>query len=174
MERGGFVANGTMKNKIVFGLSSGGKKDEVNEFMDHVETSGSDSGHKMWVSLIEGYCVAGDLERASDCFQKMVGKEGASCTGHAFELLVNAYCKKNRATDACKLVCDHVNENHLQPSHTTYRELIKKLLVQCRFEDALSLVGLMKSHGFPPFVDPFIDYVSKSGTGDDAIAFLKV
>ncbi|XP_031276181.1 pentatricopeptide repeat-containing protein At3g02490, mitochondrial-like [Pistacia vera] len=173
MEKGGFVASGNMKSKIVFRLSSGGKKDEAGEFMDHVETSGSDLGHKTWVSLIEGHCVAGDLERASECFQKMVGKEGASCAGHAFELLVNAYCRKNRATDACKLVHDYVRENHLQPSHTTYKELTKKLLVQRRFEDALSLVGLMKSHGFPPFVDPFIDYVSKSGTGDDAIAFLK-
>ncbi|XWS29464.1 hypothetical protein CRYUN_Cryun24cG0031600 [Craigia yunnanensis] len=30
----------------------------------------------------------------------------------------------------------------------------------------------MKDHGFPPFVDPFIEYVSKSGSSDDAIAFL--
>ncbi|KAK7847951.1 pentatricopeptide repeat-containing protein, partial [Quercus suber] len=31
----------------------------------------------------------------------------------------------------------------------------------------------MKNQGFPPFMDPFIEYVSKSRTGDVAINFLK-
>ncbi|KAE8701113.1 enoyl-CoA hydratase/isomerase family protein [Hibiscus syriacus] len=37
----------------------------------------------------------------------------------------------------------------------------------------LSLLGLKKNDGFPPFVDPFIEYVSRSGSSDDAITFLE-
>lgn len=173
MEEGGFIASSNMKSKIAFRLSSAGKKDEANEFMDHMEASGSDVGDKMWVSLIKGHCVAGDLDKAADCFQKMVEKEGTSHAGYAIDLLVNTYCSKNRAIDACKFVHNCVREYDLKPWHTTYKELIKNLLVQRGFKDALSLLCLMKDHGFPPFVDPFIKYVSKSGTSDDAIAFLK-
>ncbi|KAL5808222.1 hypothetical protein ACOSQ3_028913 [Xanthoceras sorbifolium] len=172
MEEGGFIASNNMRSKIVFGLSSAGKNDEASEFMDNMEASGSDFGYRAWVSLIEGHCVAGDLDKASDCFVSMVEKEGTSYASRAFELLVNAYCSKNRAMDAYKLTQYYVTENQLKPWHTTYKELIKKLLVQGGFKDALNLLGLMKSHGFPPFVDPFVEYVSKSGTGDDAIAFL--
>ncbi|KAK4833868.1 hypothetical protein QYF36_012618 [Acer negundo] len=173
MEEGGFVASDNARGKIVFGLSSASKNDEAREFMDNIEASGSALGYKTWVSLIEGHCVAGDLDVASDCFERMIEKERAFSAGLAFDVLVNAYCSKNRAIDACKLTLDYVSKSELKPCHTTYKELIKKLLVQGGFKDALNLLGLMKSHGFPPFVDPFVEYVSKSGTGDDAIAFLK-
>lgn len=173
MEEVGFVASSNMKSKIVFRLSSDGRKDETNEFMNHIEDSGSNLGASTWVSLIEGDCVAGDLEKARYDFQKMLEKEGPPHAGRALELLVNAYCRKNRAIDAWKLVHDYANENQLMPRHTTCKELVKELLVQGGFKDALSLMSLMKDNGFPPFLDPFIKYVSKSGTADDAITFLK-
>ncbi|KAK6258960.1 Pentatricopeptide repeat - like 10 [Theobroma cacao] len=173
MEEGGFVAGGNLQSKIAFRLASAGKKDETAEFMDHVAASNTNLDHKAWGSLIEGCCAAGDLETASAYFQNMVEKEGVSHAGYAFEWLVNSYCSRKRAMDACKLLHKYVSENQLRPWHTTYKELIRKLLAQGGFRDGLSLLGLMKDHGFPPFVDPFIDYVSKSGSGEDAIAFLK-
>ena len=71
------------------------------------------------------------------------------------------------------LLVELVNVEQLKPEHTTYKELISKLLVQGGFQNALSFLGLMKNQGFPPFLDPFIEYVSKSGTGENAINFLK-
>ncbi|CAL9014151.1 unnamed protein product [Prunus brigantina] len=173
MEEGGLVAGGSLQSRIAFRLSSAGKKEQSSEFINNMEASGRSSDYKIWASLIEGHCAAGNLNNASNCFQKMLEKEGAAYAGYAFELLVNAYCRKNRATDAYKLLHDSVNERQLKPWHTTYKLLISKLLVQGGFKDALNILGLMKNDGFPPFVDPFIEYVSKSGTGDDAIAFLK-
>nr|XP_023877985.1 pentatricopeptide repeat-containing protein At3g02490, mitochondrial-like [Quercus suber] len=173
MKEGGFVANGHLQSKIAFQLSSTGKKDEASELMENMEASGSTLDHRTWASFIEGHCVAGDLDKASDCFKQMVEKEGVSSAGYALHILVNAYCQKNRAIEACMLLVELVNVEQLKPWHTTYKELISKLLVQGGFQNALSLLGLMKNQGFPPFVDPFIEYVSKSGTGDDAINFLK-
>ncbi|KAJ9173114.1 hypothetical protein P3X46_016280 [Hevea brasiliensis] len=173
MKEGGFVASGNLQRKIVFRLSCAGNKDKVSEFVDHMEASGSNLDYKAWTSLIEGHCASGDLENASDCFQKLIEKEGVSNAIYAFESLVNAYCYKNRAIDACKLLHGYVFHNQLAPRHTTYKGLINKLLVQYGFADALNLLDLMKNHGFPPFVDPFIKHVSKSGTGDDAVAFMK-
>ncbi|GAV60065.1 PPR domain-containing protein [Cephalotus follicularis] len=173
MEEGGLVTSNSLQGKIAFRLCSSGKKDKASELVDYLEASGSTLGYKTWASLVEGHCVAGDLEKASDYFLKMVEKEGASCAGYAFELLIDAYCRKNRVIDACKLLHNYVRDNQLKPWNTTYKLLIKKLLVQGGFEDALNLLGLMKDHGFPPYVDPFIEYVSKSGTSDHAIDFLK-
>ena len=73
---------------------------------------------------------------------------------------------------ACKLPTDMVILKELKPSHTTYKVLIGKLLVQGGFIESLKLLGLMKHSGFPPFLDPFIDYVSKTGTADEAMMFL--
>uniref|UniRef100_A0A2P2J967 Uncharacterized protein MANES_02G063000 n=1 Tax=Rhizophora mucronata TaxID=61149 RepID=A0A2P2J967_RHIMU len=173
MKEGGLVVSSNMQSKIAFRLSSAGKEDEPGEFVKHMEATGNNLDYKAWASLIEGHCASGELEKASDCFQTMVAKEGVSKAGYALELLVRAHCRRNRAVDACKLLHDYVGENQLRPFYSTYKTLTRKLLVQDGFKDALSLLDLMKNDGFPPFVDPFIEYVSKYGTSDDAIAFLK-
>jgi hypothetical protein len=50
--------------------------------------------------------------------------------------------------------------------------LIHKLIRQGHLKPAFEVLGLMKSHGYPPFVDPFIPHISKSGTVDGALGFL--
>lgn len=172
MESGNVVGSG-MQSKIAFGLTSTQKTDEANEFMTNMEDLGCHPNYRTWSSLIEGYCVAGDLYKASDYFKKMIEKEGGSYAGHAFEVLINAYCSKGRSVDACKLLCDLAGKEKVKPWHSTYKLLISKLLVQGDFLAALNLLGLMKDHGFPPYLDPFIEYVSKTGTGADAIIFLR-
>lgn len=173
MEEVGFFPTDTLRSKIAFQLSSKGKKEEASEFMDNMEVFGSNSNYKTWASLVEGHCVAGRLDEASDCFQKMVEKEGVACAGYSLELLVKAYCNKNRAMDACKLVFDMINEKQLKPLHSTYKLLTSKVLVQGGLKEALELLGCMKVDGFPPFLDPFIDYLSKTGTADEAKLFLE-
>ncbi|KAK8330223.1 hypothetical protein V6Z11_A11G381500 [Gossypium hirsutum] len=170
MQENGFITSGNLQSKITFRLASAGKKDEASEFI----ASNTDLDHKAWASLIEGCCAAGDLETASTYFENMVEKNGVSHASYAFNWLVYSYCSRKRAKDACKLLHKYVSENQLKPWHDTYKELIRKLLAQDGFKDALSLFDLMKNDGFPPFIDPFIEYVSRrSGSSDDAIAFLK-
>lgn len=167
MEEAGYVVSNKLQRKIAFQLSSSGKKDEAVEIMDNMEVFRHNC--KTWASVIEGLCVAGDLDKASDCLLKMVDREGTDSAGYAVDLIVNAYCRKNKAKDAYKLLHGLV----LHPWHSTYKVLISKLLVQDGFEYALNLLEMMRSDGFPPFVDPIIEYVAKSGTGDDALAFLQ-
>ena len=173
MQEVGFVASGNLQSKIAFRLSAAGNNEEACVFMNNIEASGSDPDHKIWESLIEGHCLAGSLDKAYDSFQKMVDKEGVTTAGYAFDLLMNAYCQKKRAMDACKILGKLVNGKQLEPWHSTYKMLISKLLVQGGFTDAVGVLGLMRSHGFPPFIDPLIEHVSKHGTGDDAILLLK-
>ncbi|XP_021736514.1 pentatricopeptide repeat-containing protein At3g02490, mitochondrial-like [Chenopodium quinoa] len=173
MVKGGYKPSGAMQNRVAFDLSSSRMKDEANEFMVKLEECGMTPDHKTWVSLIEGHCIGGDLENAKDCFEKMVEKEEAASAGYALDLLVNAYCSRDRAAEACKVLSDIANKVDIKPGHTTYKTLISKLLVQNGFQEACSLLGLMKNHGFPPFLDPFITYLVKRGTANEAMVFFK-
>ncbi|CAI0387155.1 unnamed protein product [Linum tenue] len=172
MKECGFTASGNLQGKIAFKLGSSHKKNEANAFL---EAFGSCIEKKAWVPLIKGHCASGDLETASACFQQMASKLGICNTAsYAFELLASAYCSKDQATEACSLLHQCVKENQLKPFQTTYKLLISKSLVQeGGFKDAVSLLDSMRSHGFPPFVDPFISYLSKNGTADDGVIFLK-
>ncbi|XP_058093162.1 pentatricopeptide repeat-containing protein At3g02490, mitochondrial-like isoform X2 [Magnolia sinica] len=173
MEDGGFVANSAVYSQVVLGLCKAGKLDEACEFLEEREAAGHDPDLKAWASLIQGFCAAGEMDKAASRFRRMVEKKGAVDAGGAFEVLVNGFCLKNREADACKLLIEMVNRNQLRPWHVTYKMLVEKLLAQKSLKEALSLLGLMKSHGFPPYIDPFISYISKSGSGDDAVSFLK-
>ncbi|KAL2504783.1 Pentatricopeptide repeat-containing protein [Abeliophyllum distichum] len=103
----------------------------------------------------------------------MVEKEGASYALYALDMLVSTYCRKNRAMDAFKLVSEMVNAKGLRPWHSTYKELTSKLLARKRFGEALDVMNLMKNHGYPPYLNPFIAYLSKVGSADDAVTFSK-
>ncbi|KNA23808.1 hypothetical protein SOVF_021850 [Spinacia oleracea] len=173
MVKGGFKPSGAMQNRVAFDLSSSRKKDEANEFMVKLVDHGITPDSKTWVSLIEGHCVGGDLDKAKDCFEKMIERQEVSSAGYALDLLVNAYCNRDRATEACKIISDVVNKVDVKAGHTTYKTLISKLLVQKGFQEACSLLGLMKNNGFPPFLDPFVAYLVKRGTPDEAMAFFK-
>ncbi|CAJ1836565.1 unnamed protein product [Sphenostylis stenocarpa] len=173
MEDCGFVAGGNLQSKIAFRLSASGNREQAHEFVNRIEASGCNADRKTWESLIEGHCVAGNLDKAFDSFKEMVEKEGITSAGYAFELLMSSFCQSNRAIDACKILCRLVDEKQLKPWHSTYKLLVTKLLVQGGFAHALTILGLMRTHGFPPFTDPFIEHLSKSGSGEDAIVFLK-
>ncbi|KAF9592944.1 hypothetical protein IFM89_019149 [Coptis chinensis] len=97
----------------------------------------------------------GSVDRAGNAksvifLRTMVEEVGVTDAGHAFEEVLKGFCRKRKATDAYNFLSEMGG-----------------------FNEALSLLGLRKGHGFPPFLEPFIDRISKSGTGDDAISFLK-
>lgn len=180
MKKGGYLPSSDLQSVIASGIGRKGKKDEGDELVDFMEESGKKLDDKAMASLVVGYCDSGDLKKASASFERMVGKEGvvSSNADYAFEELVHAYCNKNQVRDACKLLCAHVKQNQLKPRHSTYKCLVRNLLtkkvaIEGGFEEALSLLPMMKDHGFPPFVDPFMFYFSKTGTSSEAYSFLK-
>lgn len=173
MEAFGFVANSDVYSQVVYSLCKARKLDEAYGFLDNLESAGHDPDPRIWVSLIRGHCFVGEMDKASSCFRKMVDRNGVTGAGHVFEALVVGFCEKNKATDAFKLLVEMVNDKQLQPSCASYKILIEKLMARGHLKEASSLLKLMKSDGFPPFVDPFINYFAKSGTGDDALTFVK-
>ncbi|XP_047335554.1 pentatricopeptide repeat-containing protein At3g02490, mitochondrial-like [Impatiens glandulifera] len=175
MKSGGdFLPGENLQTKIAFKLSSKKKKEEAGEFLVHMEASGGETNHRTWASLVRGYCIAGDLEEASRSFRESIEKEGISGAGYSLDLLVNEYCfRKRSAIDGFKLLSNSVKQNGVKPWHSTYKLLTEELLARRNFNEAVHLLGLMKNDGFPPFLDPFIKYVTKKGTTDEALMFLK-
>nr|GEV29214.1 hypothetical protein [Tanacetum cinerariifolium] len=173
MEDVGFYPDEKMLGKIGFQLSKDGKTEEASEFVDFVEGSGNFPSYKTYESLIDGYCISGHLDKAADCFQKLLKDERASSAGYAMETLTNVYCSKGKADEAYRLLLAAVSENNVKPWHTTYKLLITKLLEQGLFNEATDLFGPMKADGYPPYLNPFVKYVSKTGTTDETLAFLR-
>ncbi|PWA61704.1 pentatricopeptide repeat (PPR) superfamily protein [Artemisia annua] len=172
MEDVGFYPDEKMQGKIGFQLSKDGKTEEASEFVDFVEGSGTVSSYKTYESLIDGYCISGHLDKAADCFQTLLKNGGASSAGYALETLTNVYCSKGKADEAYRLLLSAVYENNVKPWHTTYKLLISKLLEQGLFNKATDLFGPMKADGYPPYLSPFVKYVSKTGTTDETLMFL--
>ncbi|MED6134919.1 hypothetical protein PIB30_041402 [Stylosanthes scabra] len=168
----GFVPRCNLQRKIAYRLSASGNKEEAGDFVNVMEASGS-AEPKTWDSLVAGHCVAGNLDKAFDSLKELVDKEGISSAGDAFAVLVKSYCQMKKAKDASNILFKLVNDKGLKPWHSTYKLLVTKLLAQGGFEDALNILGLMRSQGYPPFTDPILDHISKSGSGDDAVLFLK-
>ncbi|KVH92604.1 pentatricopeptide repeat-containing protein At3g02490, mitochondrial-like [Cynara cardunculus var. scolymus] len=173
MEEVGFLIGEKLQGKIAFQLSKDSKTEEASEFLDLMEASGTAPSYKTWGSLIEGYCLSGHLDKACDCFQKMIEKEGSSGAGYALEMLISAFCSKERAAEAYKLLSEVVIGKGVEPWHTTYKLLISKLLDNGLFKEATNLLPPMKNHGYPPFLDPFVKSVAKTGTTEDTLMFLK-
>ncbi|EOA20115.1 hypothetical protein CARUB_v10000394mg [Capsella rubella] len=178
MKKGGYVPSSDLQSMIASSLSHKGKKDEADEFVVFMEASGNNLDDKAMASLVEGYCDSGEFDEALVCFEKMVGKAGVSSADYAFEKLVLAYCNKNQARDAYKLLSAQVKHNQLKPCHSTYKILVtnllkKKIARDGGFEEALSLLPIMKDHGFPPFIDPFMNYFSTTGKSTEALGFMK-
>lgn len=173
MEEVGFFPDENLQSKIGLQLSKNSKTVEASEFLDFVEGSETIHSYKTYGSMIEGYCSSGHLDKACDCFQKLIENQGSSYAGYALETLTNAYCSKERAIEAYKLLLEAVTEKEVKPWHTTYKLLISKLLDQGLFNEATTLFAPMKAHGHPPYLTPFVKYVSKTGTTDETVMFLK-
>ncbi|KAF5178116.1 Pentatricopeptide repeat-containing protein [Thalictrum thalictroides] len=171
MEEVGFVPTKEVYDRIIFHLGSVQRSAEALQFITEMEASGCNPDSRTWCSLIHGQCVARDLKNASSSFRNMLEKVGVTNAGYAFEVLMSGFCRMKKAEDACKFFTEMVDETEFRPHRTTYKMVIEKLLVVGSFNEALSLIRLMKGNGYPPYLDPFIDYISKIGSGADAMRF---
>lgn len=174
MEEGGFVADGSVHNQVVTGLCSAGKLDAACEYVKSLEKFGRVPNLKAWASLVQNHALAGELDKAISYFHEMVETKGCGHDdGTAFEILVDRLCKKNRNMDAFKILKEMVMKKKYRPLHSTYKFIIEKLVALGSLKEAMSLLELMKGQGYPPYVEPFIVHMSKSGSVSDAMGFLK-
>ncbi|XP_072962439.1 small ribosomal subunit protein mS81 (rPPR8)-like [Typha angustifolia] len=173
MEEGGFAPDSSVHVKAVVGLCNAGVLDEALQYLVDVEEAGYNLDLTAWATIVEKHALAGNLDKSLSCFRNMVERKGGEDVGCALEVLVNGCCQKKEAKEAHKVLKEVVTKYNVKPWHSTYKFLIERLISQGSTKEACSLLVLMKSHGFPPYIDPFIDYISKSGTVEDATDLLK-
>ncbi|URE35553.1 PPR repeat [Musa troglodytarum] len=173
MEQGGFAADSSVHDRVVIELFDAGRSDGAFKYLDNIENEGYSLDVKTWTYLVKKHLEAGELEQALSCFKVMAERRGGENVGCAFDELMKGYCQKDKIKHAHKVLNEMVTKRNVKPWHSTYRFLIEMFINQGYLKESFSLLELMKSHGFPPYIDPYIRYMSESGTVDDAVGFLK-
>ncbi|KAE9453766.1 hypothetical protein C3L33_14382, partial [Rhododendron williamsianum] len=146
--------------------------EEASKVLNLMEANGCIPDIKTWTILIKGHCAANEVDKALFCFANMMEK---NCDADAdlLDVLVNGFISQNRIEGANQLVVEMVNKVRLRPWQATYKSLIQRLLEKRKFEEALNLLHLMKKHNYPPSPEPFVHFISRFGTVEDAGDFLK-
>ncbi|TKW37415.1 hypothetical protein SEVIR_1G045800v4 [Setaria viridis] len=172
MQEGGFEPDSAEHEKAVIAMCDAGNLEEARNYLTGVEESGHKLGPRIWSCLVQKYSLGENVDMAVSCFHEMLEKCGNENVGSALEALVSGLYKKKGAKEAFQVLKNLIAEKAVVPWQTTYKYLIHKLIRQGHLKQAFEVLGLMKSHGYPTFVDPFIPHISKSGTLDDALGLL--
>lgn len=172
MKNAGYEPDNITYSQWVYGLCKARRLEEASEVLDVMEENGCVPDLKTWTILIKGYCTAGEVDKGFFLFAKMMEK---SCDFDAdlLDVMIDGFVSQNRVDGAFKLLMEMVNKAQVRPWQATFKNLIQKLLGERKLEEALILLRLMRKHNYPPNVEPFVQYVSKYGTVDDALEFLK-
>ncbi|KAF6137137.1 hypothetical protein GIB67_030901 [Kingdonia uniflora] len=173
MRNAGYEPNNITFSQLVFGLCKAGRLEEACKTLDEMELQGCIPDIMTWTILIQGHLKAGEVDGALKCLTKMIGKN-CFADAHLLEVLVSGLYSKNRLNSAYTLVVELVGEARLVPWQATYKYLIKMLLGERKLEEAFNILRLMKKHNFPPFTQPFGDYIAKNGTVEDARELLRM
>ncbi|KAJ7956164.1 putative Pentatricopeptide repeat-containing protein [Quillaja saponaria] len=172
MKNAGYEPDNITYSQLVFGLCKMGKLEEACKVLDDMEAHGCKPDIKTWTILIQGHCAANEVDKALLCFSKMSEKD---CEPDAdlLDVLIDGFLNLKKIDGAYKLVVEMARKLRLSPWQATYKGLIEKLLGVGKLEEAMDLLRLMKTHNYPPFAEPFFQFISKSGTVEDAAEFLK-
>lgn len=173
MEDGGFAPDSTVHGKAVLATCDAGNLEDARKHLARVEKSGHKLDPVVWSALVQKYSLGDDVDMAVACFPEMLARRSGNQVGCALEVLVYGLCKKKEAKEAFKVLKDLVVKNAVVPWQSTYKYLIHKLIRQGHLKEAFDVLGLMKTNGLPPFIDPLILHISKSGTVEDALGLLK-
>ncbi|KAI8020101.1 Pentatricopeptide repeat-containing protein [Camellia lanceoleosa] len=172
MKNAGYEPDNITYSQLVFGLCKARRLEEACEVLDVMEASRCIPDLKTWTILIQGHCAVNEVDKALFCFAKMMEKN-FDADGDLLDVMINGFLSQNRIDGANKLLVEMVSKAHLRPWQATYKNLIQKLLEIKKLEEALNLLHLMKKHNYPPFPEPFVQYISKFGVVEDAVDFLK-
>ncbi|CAL5372767.1 unnamed protein product [Camellia sinensis] len=172
MKNAGYEPDNITYSQLVFGLCKARRLEEACKVLDVMEASRCVPDLKTWTILIQGHCAANEVDKALFCFAKMMEKN-FDADGDLLDVMISGFLSQNRIDGANKLLVEMVSKAHLRPWQATYKNLIQKLLEIKKLEEALNLLHLMKKHNYPPFPEPFVQYISKFGVVEDAVDFLK-
>lgn len=172
MRDAGFEPDNITYSQLIYGLCKVRRLEEASKVIDVMEECGCIPDIKTWTVLIQGHCFAGEVDKALFCFAKMMEKN-VDTDADLLDVLLNGFLSQRRVFGAYQLLTELVNKFQMRPWQATYKLVIQKLLGERKFEEALDLLRRMKKHNYPPFPEPFLQYISKSGTVEDAVEFLK-
>ncbi|KAL6182506.1 hypothetical protein ACLB2K_043925 [Fragaria x ananassa] len=172
MRNTGFEPDNITYSQVVFGLCKAKKLDEACKLLDDMEENGCVPDIKTWMILIQGHCAANEIDNALICFAKMMEKE-CKADADLLDVLINGLIKQAKVDGAYKLLIEMLNTAHVRPWQATFKNLIQNLLGARKLEEAMELLCLMKKQGYPPYPEPFVGYISKFGSVEDASEFFK-
>ncbi|KAL1294147.1 hypothetical protein HN51_054821 [Arachis hypogaea] len=172
MRNAGYEPDNITYSQLVFGLCKTRRLEEACKVLDEMESCGCIPDIKTWTILIKGHCDAKEVDKALLCFSKMV-KKGCDVDADLLDFLVDGFLGQERVEGAYKLLVEVVSTYRISPWQATYKNLIERLLGVGKLENAFDLLRLMKTHNYPPYTEPFVSYISKFGTVEDAAEFLK-
>ncbi|KAK6123557.1 hypothetical protein DH2020_042705 [Rehmannia glutinosa] len=171
MKTAGYEPDNITYSQLVFGLCKLRRFDEASKVLDLMEEQGCIPDIKTWTILIKGHCAANEIDKALFYFAKMMEKS-FDPDADLLDVLINGFLSQSRTVGAYTLLVELVQKARLRPWQSTYKNLIQKLLRERKLEEAMELLRLMKKHNYPPFPEPFVEYISKSGSVEDAWEFL--
>ncbi|XVE56350.1 hypothetical protein DITRI_Ditri04bG0002400 [Diplodiscus trichospermus] len=171
MKNAGCEPDNITYSQLVFGLCRARRLEEACKVLDEMEAQGCSPDIKTWTILIQGHCDATQIDKALMCFAKM--QKNCDADADLLDVLINGFIRQNRIDGAYKLLVEMVNIVHLRPWQATFKILIEKLLGKRKLEESMNLLKLMKKQNYPPYPEPFIQYISKFGTVEDAMEFLR-
>ncbi|KAL6177523.1 hypothetical protein ACLB2K_049049 [Fragaria x ananassa] len=172
MRNAGFEPDNITYSQVVFGLCKAKKLDEACKLLDDMEENGCVPDIKTWTILIQGHCAANEIDKALNCFTKMMEKE-CKADADLLDVLINGLIKQAKVDGAYRLLIEMLNTAHVRPWQATFKNLIQNLLGARKLEEAMELLCLMKKQGYPPYPEPFVGYISKFGSVEDASEFFK-
>ncbi|XWS60071.1 hypothetical protein CRYUN_Cryun07bG0002600 [Craigia yunnanensis] len=171
MKNAGCEPDNITYSQLVFGFCKARRLEEACKVLDEMEAHGCSPDIKTWTILIQGHCDANQIDNALMCFAKM--QKNCDADADLLDVLINGFVSQNRIDGAYKLLVEMINIVRLRPWQATFKILIEKLLGKRKLEESMNLLKLMKKQNYPPYPEPFIQYISKFGTVEDAMEFLK-
>ncbi|CAI8609855.1 unnamed protein product [Vicia faba] len=173
MKNAGYEPDNIMYGQIIFGLCKTRRFEEAHKVIEEMQACDCRPDIKTWTILIQGYCDAGELDNALLSLYKVMEHNGY-VDADLLEVLVGGFLTQKRIDGAYKLLLEITGRCSVCPWQATFKKLIQSLLGVRMFEEALVLLRLMKTKNYPPCHEPFVSHISKFGTVEDAVEFLKV
>lgn len=172
MKTAGYEPDNITYSQLVFGLCKARRLEEAYKVLEEMEANGCIPDVKTWTILIQGHCSANEVDKALLYFSKMM-ERNCDADADLLDVLVKGFLNQNRVNGAYELFTSLVEKAHIRPWQANYKMIIEKLLGVRKLEEAMSLLRLMKKQNYPPHSEPFVRYISMSGTVEDALDFLK-
>lgn len=172
MKRAGYEPSHIIHKNLIYGLCKARRLEEACEVLDAMKAQGCIPDIETWVVLIRCCCDVDGVDKALPWFGKMV-KQGFDADAGLLDVLVNGFLKEKRVIEGYQFVLEMVDKAHAKPWLTTLNNLIEELLGERRLEEALNLLRLVKKRNYKPDPEPFVQYISKFGSVEDAWAFLR-